>query len=296
MKKMKTGKEESDYWRQVAEGSDASLAKKELIAIQQSLDEEFAFIAECNKGGEEMDSSAQAKLRNIAKRQWKRTLDDQLGTSWVEQQRAGPSQPLPVMEDLLSDKPSHLVEWDYQRLDEQDGECFNLKPGPYKYHRGELHNLSIRRGTLNAEERFIINDHIIQTYTMLKRLPFPDHLTKVPEIASNHHERMDGKGYPRGLHEEQLSIPARAMAIADVFEALTSNDRPYKKAKSLAESLDIMTDMATSGHIDPKLYLLFLQNKIDQQYAQLYLCASQYVSVDRDTHIQRVKDYLRQQF
>ena len=287
---------ESDYWRQVAEGGDASMLKKELHSLQTTLDEEFAFVAASNIGGEEMDKNALAKLEVIAKRQWKRTIDDQLGISWLEQQRAGKPQSLPVMEPLLSDKHSHLIEWDYQRLEDQEGEHFNLKPGQYKYNRGELHNLSIRRGTLNDEERFIINDHIIQTYRMLKRLPFPEHLTKVPEIASNHHERMDGKGYPRGLHEEQLSIPARAMAIADVFEALTSSDRPYKKAKTLAEALNIMTDMATSGHIDPKLYMLFLQNKIDQQYAQLYLAAAQYVTVDREAHIQRVKNYLRQQF
>ena len=107
---------------------------------------------------------------------------------------------------------------------------------------------------------------------------------------------MDGKGYPKGLSEQNLSIPARVMAIADVFEALTSNDRPYKKAKTLTESIDIMTAMATSGHIDPKLYLLFLEQELDLKYAELYLSSEQKTEFDRKTHITKVKSYLKSLF
>lgn len=160
-------------------------------------------------------------------------MDDQAGVSWVEKQRAGRTETLPVMEPLLSDKQVHQIPWE-QGESPQDvwKESFVLQPSDLKYNRGELYNLSIRYGTLNDEERFIINDHIIQTIAMLGCLPYPEHLKNIPEIAGGHHERMDGKGYPRGLNEDQLSIPARVMAIADIFEALTSSDRPYKKRRT----------------------------------------------------------------
>ncbi|MGI2669672.1 HD-GYP domain-containing protein, partial [Vibrio cholerae] len=177
-------------------------------------------------------------------------------------------------------------------------EAFCLTPPALQYNRGELHNLKVKRGTLTAEDRFMINDHIIQTILMLQRLPYPKHLQGVPEIAGGHHERMDGKGYPRGIEASQLSVPARIMAIADVFEALTSNDRPYKKAKSLQECIAIMTDMATSGHIDPKLYLLFLQHNLHQTYAEQFLSVEQYQNsvVDTQEHIQKVLAYLREDY
>src|SRR3546814_14056368 len=94
---------------------------------------------------------------------------------------------------------------------------------------------------------------------MLEQLPFPKHLRKVPEYAGGHHEKMDGTGYPRGLTREQMSIPARIMAIADVFEALTAADRPYQKAKKLSEALKIMSFMNKENHIDPDLFELFMR-------------------------------------
>lgn len=252
------------------------------------------------------------RLDQIAKRQWKRTLDDQLGISWAEKERynswqkssqsagAKPDhseQTLPVMEPLLADKPEHKIPWDNGfNPAELWQEEFVLKPGEVKYNQGELHNLKVNRGTLNEEERFMINDHIIQTFTMLNKLPYPPYLQNIPEIASGHHERIDGKGYPRGLSEDQLPLPSRAMAIADVFEALTSSDRPYKKGKLLSESLNIMTNMATSGHIDPKLYLLFLENKIYDKYAERFLELSQRCDIDETKHIEKVKEYIRSLF
>ena len=135
----------------------------------------------------------------------------------------------------------------------------------------ESYNLNIVRGTLTAEERYIINNHIVVTINMLESLPYPKDLNRVPEYAGGHHERMDGKGYPKGLTREQMSIPARVMGIADIFEALTSRDRPYKKAKTLSESLHILGKMKLDNHIDPDLFDIFVREKIYLKYAQLFL-------------------------
>jgi HD-GYP domain-containing protein (c-di-GMP phosphodiesterase class II) len=135
----------------------------------------------------------------------------------------------------------------------------------------EIYNLTVSKGTLTAEEREIINHHIVATINMLESLPFPKHLRNVPEYAGGHHERMDGKGYPKGLTREQMSIQARAMGIADVFEALTARDRPYKKGKTLSEALRILGYMCKDNHIDHDLFHLFVDEKIYQKYADEYL-------------------------
>lgn len=137
------------------------------------------------------------------------------------------------------------------------------------------HNLTISRGTLTEEERFKIEDHIVQTQIMLSRLPFPKHLRNVPEIAGGHHERMDGNGYPRGLTRDQMSPLARMMAIADIFEALTAADRPYKKAKTLSESIRIMAGLKAQQHIDAELFDLFLTSGVYREYAARYLDPAQ---------------------
>ena len=144
----------------------------------------------------------------------------------------------------------------------------------------EVNNLSVRRGTLTDAERKIINDHVVITIEMLNSLPFPKHLRRVPEYAAAHHERCDGKGYPYGLTREQMAIPSRIMAIADVFEALTADDRPYKKAKKLSEALHIMSSMAREGHLDPDLFALFMQAGVWHDYAEKYLPAYQVDDVD----------------
>ena len=135
----------------------------------------------------------------------------------------------------------------------------------------ELNNLLIHYGTLNEEERQIINDHIVVTNKMLKSMKFPKDMENVPEYAGGHHERMDGTGYPLGLTREEMSIPARAMAIADVFEALTARDRPYKDAKTLSEALSILGKMKLGHHIDPDLFDLFIQEKVYLPYAHEFM-------------------------
>ncbi|PZV11963.1 MAG: phosphohydrolase [Pseudanabaena sp.] len=146
----------------------------------------------------------------------------------------------------------------------------------------EVYNLNISRGTLTAEERKIINDHIVVTIEMLEQLPYPRNLRRVPEYAGGHHERMDGKGYPKGLTREQMSLPARMMGIADIFEALSAKDRPYKKGKTLTECLQILGNMKKSGHIDPDLFDLFVSEKVYMRYANEYLDPDQIDDVDEN--------------
>jgi HD-GYP domain-containing protein (c-di-GMP phosphodiesterase class II) len=144
----------------------------------------------------------------------------------------------------------------------------------------EVRNLTIRYGTLTPEERSIINHHIDVTIQMLEALPWPKHLKNVAEYAGGHHERMDGKGYPRGLTREQMSIPARCMGIADIFEALTAKDRPYKKGKTLTESLTILGRFKQNGHIDPDLFDVFMWERVYEKYASQFLDPDQIDEVD----------------
>jgi HD-GYP domain-containing protein (c-di-GMP phosphodiesterase class II) len=152
----------------------------------------------------------------------------------------------------------------------------------------EVENLTIRAGTLTAAERQIINHHIDVTIQMLEALPWPKHLKKVPEYAGGHHERMDGKGYPRGLTREQMSVQARCMGIADIFEALTAKDRPYKKGKTLSESLSILGKFKLGGHIDPDLFDVFMWEKVYQKYAEQCMDRHQIDDVD----LSRVPGYI----
>jgi HD-GYP domain-containing protein (c-di-GMP phosphodiesterase class II) len=144
----------------------------------------------------------------------------------------------------------------------------------------EVENLTIRAGTLTAAERQIINHHIEVTIQMLEALPWPKHLKRVPEYAGGHHERMDGKGYPRGLTREQMSVQARCMGIADIFEALTAKDRPYKKGKTLSESLSILGKFKLNGHIDPDLFDVFMWEKVYLKYAEQCMDRHQIDDVD----------------
>ena len=139
----------------------------------------------------------------------------------------------------------------------------------------EIYNLCISKGTLTAEERKTINDHIVHTIDMLEQLPYPKHLKNIPEFAGGHHEKLDGTGYPKGLNKDEMSIQAKAMAIADIFEALTAKDRPYKEGKTLSMAMRIMGFMKNDAHVDSQLFELFVQEKIYLQYAEKYLSSEQ---------------------
>jgi HD-GYP domain-containing protein (c-di-GMP phosphodiesterase class II) len=146
--------------------------------------------------------------------------------------------------------------------------------------KDEEDNLNIAYGTLNPGERQVINHHIVATIKMLEALPWPRHLLNVPEYAGGHHERMDGKGYPKGLTREQMSVQARVMGIADIFEALTAKDRPYKPGKTLSESLGILGRMKENGHVDPDLFDIFVRDKVYLRYAREFLDPEQIDEVD----------------
>ncbi len=135
----------------------------------------------------------------------------------------------------------------------------------------EILNLHISRGTLTEEERQIINNHAVVTDKMLSQLPFPKKLRNVPSYAANHHERMDGSGYPKGLKADDLELPARIMAMADIFEALTAPDRPYKKGKTLSEAMKIMEFMVKDYHIDPDLFAFFKESGVYRWYAEKFM-------------------------
>ncbi len=144
----------------------------------------------------------------------------------------------------------------------------------------EVTNLCIKRGTLNDAEREVINNHIVATIKMLESLPFPKNLQNVPEYAGGHHEKMDGTGYPRGLRRDEMSVQARIMAIADIFEALSASDRPYKSGKTLSECLRIMGFMKKDNHIDPDIFDIFIREKVYLDYAEEFLLPEQIDEID----------------
>ena len=272
-----------DCWKGIAAGGDGEALRAELDRQLAALDEEFAFVAGCNEGGEFMDPKKVERLRQIGARTWLRTLDDRLGLSHDEKARKDRARPaaLPAVERLLDDKPEHIIprtDTDLMPADNPWG--FQLEVPEHKHNRGELYNLAIARGTLTAEERYIINHHIVQTIIMLSQLPFPSHLKTVPAIAGGHHEKMDGTGYPKRLKREEMPLTARMMAIADIFEALTAADRPYKKGKTVSEALKIMSFMKRDQHIDPQLFELFLTSGAYRRYAERFLRPEQVDEVD----------------
>lgn len=257
----------------VASGVDTAQAAAESEADERQLIEDFAFVAECNHGAERLDQAKIARLRAIGARTWYRRLNPALGLSWEEHRRftgcGAASEPGP--EPLLGDKPEHRIPHpaDHSRVYEDFG--FTLMPSQWAYNRGELYNLSIGSGTLTPEERFKVNEHILQTIVMLERLPFPDSLSRAPRYAATHHENLDGTGYPMRIRADQLSVPERIMAIADKFEALTASDRPYKPAKTLSEAVAVLFEFKQRGEIDPEMFDLFLRNGVYRRYAERYL-------------------------
>ncbi len=275
---------ELTFWKAISNGESKDILEPELRADLKQLDNDFAFVAECNVGGEFMAPEKVDRLAKIADHKWLRTLDDRLGLSWEELQRKSNSVPsdLPVEERLLANRDDHIIPRSgsdkYGHSDNPWG--FKLDVPEHKFNRGELYNLSIEKGTLSAEERFIINNHIVQTIIMLEKLPFPKHMKSVPDIAGGHHEQMNGKGYPKRLHQNDMPLTARMMAIADIFEALTASDRPYKKAKTVSEAIKIMSFMRKDQHIDSDLFELFLTKGVYLDYANEFLLPEQLDNVD----------------
>ncbi|WP_197484069.1 HD domain-containing phosphohydrolase [Halioglobus sp. HI00S01] len=272
---------EIHYWEQrTANPEQESAYAAELQAMQRQLQEDYTFVAQCNVGGEFLDEASQERLRTIADRNWTRYFDDRIGLSPVEELRLqGEGAPTPAEEPLLSDKPEHIIERT-RSTDYDPSLGINMDIPVHLYNQGEIYNLSISRGTLTAEDRFKINEHMISTIKMLESLPFPPELSKVPRYASTHHETMRGSGYPRKLPGEELSIPERILAVADVFEALTAADRPYKKAKPVSVAIDILHKMVEDQHIDRDCFELFIREGVHMEYAETYLAPEQIDEVD----------------
>lgn len=269
----------------VINGGDPAELEAAYLQRQTKLQADFAFVADCNLGGEFFGPDKVERLRAIVSQPWQRHFDNRLGLAWEELARhTDPAQELPVQEPLLADHAWHVIPRQSNQIpDASYG--FKLEVPEHLYNLGEVHNLTISRGTLTNEERYKINEHIVQTIMMLETLPFPANLSRVAEYAGTHHETLDGKGYPRRLTADDLSVPSRIMAIADIFEALTASDRPYKKAKTLSECLKILAGFRDRQHIDADLFALFLRSGIYRTYAERYLKPEQIDAVDVETYL-----------
>lgn len=242
--------------KRLAETDSKENLQAEFVATVKQLEDDFSFIAHCNIGDSKLSQSDIARLKQISNLKYTRYFNRMLGLSWAER-NAITSPELynhPAQESVLQDRPEHLIN---------------------QYNHGELYNLQTISGTINKEEREKINEHINVTIDMLKALPFPKELANVVEYAGCHHEWVNGQGYPNRLTGDQMSIPARIMAIADVFEALTAKDRPYKEPKKLSEVLQIMREMKNIGHLDPDLYSIFISKQVYMDYAKQYLDTEQ---------------------
>ncbi|MBL4692933.1 MAG: hypothetical protein JKY92_06345, partial [Magnetovibrio sp.] len=274
---------EIEFWKAVAKGGNETELKADLDMALQSIDDDYEFVAVSNVGGEFMAPEKITRIQEIAKQTWTRTLNDRIGISHDEllRKQIEPAPQLPVQENLPSDKSEHIFERDgtFQSTDaEKYG--FNMDVPEKLFNRGEIYNLSITRGTLTNEDRYIIQNHITQSIVMLSQMPFPKHLKNVPEYAGAHHETLIGTGYPRKLTKADMSVPARIMAVADVFEALTAADRPYKEPKTLSESIKILSFMVKDQHIDADLFRLLLESGVYKEYAEQYLRPEQMDDVD----------------
>jgi HD-GYP domain-containing protein (c-di-GMP phosphodiesterase class II) len=270
-------------WKQIADGAERTAALAALAEAWREIDEDFAFVAGCNTGSEHMSADAVARVKAIGERRWTRTLDDRLGTSREERRRReqSPAPALPVEERLLDDRPDQILERsERERIAPDNPWGIRMDIPEHLYNRGEIYNLTIPRGTLTPEERFKINEHVIDSIRMLSRVPLPRHLGNVLEVAAGHHERMDGRGYPKRLRGDEMSVMARILAVADIFEALTAADRPYKNSNTLSEAVAMLAQMRDEGHIDPSVFALFLSSGVYRDYAVKYLKPGQIDSVD----------------
>jgi len=262
-------------------GQTADQANAQYAARAAQLQDDFAFLATCNTGTKPLTAPDLARLAQLAGTTWLRHFDDQLGLSVAETERriGEPVVQLPVLEPLLADKPRHLFERDTSHhIDPRYG--FKMEVPEKLYNHGELYNLSVIRGTLTLEERFKINEHMISTVMMLENMRFPKSLRRVPEYASTHHETLTGTGYPRRLTSADLSIPSRIMAIADIFEALTAPDRPYKKPNTVSEAIKVLFELKQARQIDADLFDLFLSSGLHIAYAHCFLKPEQIDEVD----------------
>ena len=267
----------------IADGADRQQEDQRFAERCAQLEDDFRFVASANLGVERTDAADAARLRKIASQTWTSHFDRRLGLTPAEIARAGtdPHAPSDVrgQQPLLSDRPEHCIEHT-PRDRELFAQGFQVDVPEHRYNFGEVHNLSVRSGTLTPEERFISRSHVMHTLAMLELIPFPEGMKRIPEYAGTHHETLIGTGYPRRLNAEQLSIPARVMAIADIFEAITAPDRPYRRPNSLSEAMALLAGFRDRGTIDPELFALFLSSGLHRRYAEQFLAPDQIDHVD----------------
>lgn len=268
------------YYKGVSEGGNKNELTNTFDARKHDLIEKFAFVAQCNVGSEFMANDKIDRLKEIAEEEWERNFDIRLGLSHEEEPLFQDYDTLPAKEKLLEDRAYHIRERSRDIGQQYSDLNFKVPVPEHLYNRGEVYNLSVGRGTLTEEERYKISEHIMQTIAMLEKMPFPPQLARVPEYAGTHHETMNGKGYPRKLDASQLSVPSRIMAVADIFEALTASDRPYKKAKTLSEAIKILSFFKKDQHIDPEVFTIFLTSGVYKRYAEQFLLPEQIDEVD----------------
>jgi len=273
-------------------GEDEEKVDKWLEEELKKLRDDFSFIAKLNIGKEEISDEDLKRLNEIANKTWYRYFDDTLGLSEDELKRIDKkelNQKLPVKEKLLDDKKRHIIKRSKKEIEDLKKHHFNIEIPENTYNFGEVYNLSIPKGTLTPEEYFKIQEHVIMTIKMLESLPFPERFKNVPLYAGAHHEAINGKGYPRRLKGDEIPIPARIMAIADIFEALTAKDRPYKEKKTLSQAIDILVQKALDGELDKDILAIFLKSRVFEKYAKMFLSKDQIDEVDVDYYLNKLK-------
>ena len=215
-----------------------------------------------------MNGSVNGKMEEI-ETEYKKRLDQiNEDEAFIEKCNVGGE----FMEKELQQRVINISKYDYS---------FKGEKMPF-LSEDEVRNLNIAKGTLLPEEREIINDHIVITIEMLDQLPYPKNLRNVPEFAGGHHEKLDGTGYPKGLKDENMSVQAKMMAIADIYEALTAADRPYKDGKKLSMAMRIMGFMKKDYHIDKELFEIFVKEGVYKKYAKDHVKKNQIDEVDHE--------------
>jgi len=259
---------EIDMLKRKLAGENADACDADFKQKVAELENQFAMVADANIGDTELDTDTIYALHDIAELTWVRHFDRTVGLSWSENQRLTDA-------DLVSLREAGT---ETLLMDREDQVYLG-------FNRGELYNLSIPHGTLTSEERQVINDHVVVTQDMLAQLPYPRELQRIPAIAGNHHEKMDGSGYPHGMTGDDMGILEKVMVIADIFEALTAVDRPYKRPKLLSECISILGDMRDKGQIDNDLFELFLVSGTYLEYGKKFLKPGQCDEVDIEQFI-----------
>ena len=267
-------------------GEDIKEVDAWLESEHKELIEEYTLVANANVGAEFMKQENKDIIKQIASRTWTRNFNDTIGLAHEEKKRLFTENSItPQVEQLLSDKNRHIIPREHFDYEEYERMGFKTKIPEHLYNLGELYNICTSAGTLSYEERFKIQEHVQMTLIMLEKLPFPDYLKNVPLFAGAHHETLIGTGYPRQLTIDDMPVASRIMAVADVFEALTASDRPYKTPKTLSTSIKILSFMVKDQHLDKDIFQLFLSSGIYKEYANKYLLAEQIDEVDIEQYL-----------